>query len=134
MIIWEMIALRKEAFNLMVKESKYIGIAFLLALAAFKIAFFKENFFTLIRTVASLFWLFVIPGYFIMIYWHDRVGFMERLVIGIFATTGIIGISSYYLGVFGLHIRYHTILLPSILILIGLAVNLRNSSKPHSQL
>ena len=127
-----MIALKKEAFNLILKESRYVGIAFLLALAFFKIAFFKESMATLARSVASLFWLFAIPGYFIMLYWNEKLDFIERFVIGMFISAGMIGISSYYLGLFGLHIKYHAILLPSILILIGLIINLENNSKPHS--
>jgi uncharacterized membrane protein len=121
-----MIALKKEVFELVKKELKYIGILFLLVLIIFKIAFFKENLVVLFRSVISLFWLFVLPGYFIMLYWKEKLKFLERFIIGIALSAAIIGMSSYYLGLIGLNIKYHAIILPPILILIGATINLRN--------
>ena len=117
--------MKKEVFDLVKKELMHIGLLFVLMIILFKIAFFKENFIVLLRNVLSLFWLFVLPGYFIMFYWNEKLNFMERFVIGIAVSAALIGISSYYLGLIGLNIKYHAVLLPSILILIGLAVNLR---------
>ena len=118
----EGIALKKEVSDLLKKELQYIGLLFLLALAIFKIAFFKEDFIVLLRNVLSLFWLFVLPGYFILLYWREKLEFIERFVIGIALSAGIIGISSYYLGLIGLNIKYHTFVLPLALILIGIAI------------
>jgi len=125
MIIQEMIALKKEAFNFIKKEMKHIGILLLLALVIFKIAFFKENLIVLARTVLSLFWLFVLPGYFIMLYWKEKLGFLERFVIGIFISASVIGILSYYLGLVGLNIKYHAVILPLTLILFGIGLNFK---------
>ena len=118
----EGIALKKEVSDLLKKELQYIGLLFLLALAIFKIAFFIEDFIVLLRNVLSLFWLFVLPGYFILLYWREKLEFIERFVIGIALSAGIIGISSYYLGLIGLNIKYHTFVLPLALILIGIAI------------
>ena len=118
--------MKKEVFEQVKKELKYIGILFLLVLIIFKIAFFKEGIIVLLRNVLSLFWLFALPGYFIMLYWKEKLAFTERFVIGIALSASIIGISSYYLGLIGLNIKYHTIALPLVLILIGAIVNLRN--------
>ena len=112
--------MRKEFFDSVKKELQYIGLLFLLALLIFKIAFFKENLIVLFRTVLSLFWLFVLPGYFIMLYWEEKLEFVERFVIGIALTTGMIGIFSYYIGLLGLNIKYHTVLLPISIIIIGI--------------
>jgi len=122
--------LRKEIFNVVKKEMVYIGLLLISALAIFKIIYFKENMITLIRTVFSLFWLFVLPSYFAMLYWHDKLEFMERFVIGIAATAAVIGIFSYYIGLFGLNIKYHGIVLPLLIILIGsiTALNKKNFS------
>ena len=110
------------------KELKYMGILFLLVLIIFKIAFYKENLIVLFRNVLSLFWLFALPGYFIMLYWKEKIGFLERFIVGIALSAAIIGIFSYYLGLIGLNIKYHTILLPLVLILIGIIIiNLRKS-------
>ena len=115
--------MKKKVFDSL--ELKYIGILFLLALIIFKIAFFKENLIVLLRNVLSLFWLFVLPGYFIMLYWKEKLSFAERFVIGIALSAAIIGIFSYYLGLMGLNIKYHTIVLPLVLILVGIVINLR---------
>jgi len=109
--------------RVIIKEFQYIGIIFLLALIAFKIAFFKENLIVLVRNVLSLFWLFILPGYFLMLYWKEKIGFLERFIIGIVLAAAIIGVFSYYLGLLGLNIKYHTIVLPLILILLGVVIN-----------
>lgn len=121
----EEIALKREIFDL--KELKYLGILFLLALIAFKIAFFRENSIVLLRSVVAIFWLFVIPGYFIMLYWKNKLDFVERAVIGIGVSAAIIGILSYYISLAGLNLRFHAILLPLIIIFIGVIINLRKS-------
>lgn len=121
--------MRKEVFDVMKKESMYFGILFLLALVIFKIAFFNENLIVLLRNVLSLFWLFALPGYFIMLYWSEKLDFAERIVIGIVVAAGITGISSYYLGLMGLNIKYHAIVLPLAFISIGILANLKDYSK-----
>src|SRR3989344_5829700 len=131
MIKLELIALRKEVFDLVRKELVHISLLFLLVLFIFKIAFFKENLVVLLRTVLSLFWLFVLPGYFIMLYWKERLEFIERIVIGIALSAGVIGVFSYYLGIIGLNIKYHAVLLPLAVIIAGLiaAVNKRHRNQ-----
>ena len=126
--------LRKEAFDLLAKELKYTGLLIMAALIIFKIAFFKENLAVLLRNVLSLFWMFVLPGYFIMLYWAEKLDFMERFIIGIALSAGVIGISSYYIGLMGLNMRYHAFILPFLLILTGFIVfyNKKNNySKEH---
>ncbi len=117
--------MKKEVFNTALKELKYIGLLFLLVMIIFKIAFFKENLIILFRNALSLFWLFVLPGYFLMLYWKEKLEFIERFIIGIALAAAIIGIFSYYLGLIGLNIKYHTIVLPLILILFGVIINFR---------
>jgi len=109
----------------MKKELMYIGLLFIIALVVFKIAFFKEEVTVLLRTVLSLFWLFVLPGYFILLYWKEKLGFMERFIVGIMVSAAIIGIASYYIGLIGLNIKYHIALLPLVLIIIGIVAAIR---------
>lgn len=113
--------MKKEVFDLIKKESAYIGILFLLVIIIFKIAFFNEDLFVLTRTVFSIFWLFILPGYFIMLNWPE-LDFIERFIIGIAISAGITGVISYYLGLFGLNIKYHVILLPLAIIIIGFII------------
>jgi len=118
----ELIALNKENFDAIKKEMKYICLLFLSAIAIFKIAFFKEDLIVIARVVSSLFWLFVLPGYAIMVYWKENLGFTERVIIGVALSAGIIGILSYYMGLIGLNIRYHAIVLPLALIATGIFI------------
>ena len=117
--------MKKEAFDAIKKELKYIGLLFLVFLVIFRVVFFKENLVVLFRIVLSLFWLFVVPGYFIMLYWREKIDFTERFIIGIVLAAGIIGIISYYLGLAGLNLKYHAVILPSVLILAGLIFSSR---------
>ncbi len=117
--------MKKETFDLVKKEMIYTLIVFFIAIAIFKIAFFKESFIVVLRMVLSLFWIFVLPGYFMMLYWRENLEFMERLVIGIVISAALAGILSYYLGLIGLNIKYHAVLLPPILILAGILASLR---------
>ena len=130
--------MKKELFDKVKKELQYIGILFLVALVMFKIVFFKENFIVLLRVVFSLFWLFVLPGYFLMLYWKERLEFIERIIIGLIVSAAIIGIFSYYigsvaiigtfsyyLGLLGLHIKFQTIVLPLVSIIAGSVFSMR---------
>ena len=118
--------MKKEIFNVIKRELRYIVFSFLLVLVVFKIAFFKENFIVLLRNVLSLFWLFVLPGYFIMLYWNEKLSFMGRFAVGIAIAAALIGISSYYLGLIGLNIKYHAVLLPLAIMSIGLFILMKN--------
>ena len=122
-----MIVLKKEVFSVIVRESKYIGILFFLALVIFKIAFYKENFIVILRNVLSLFWLFVLPGYFIMLYWKENLEFIERVIVGIGIAAAIIGISSYYISLMGFNLKYHAIALPLLIIFMGVTINAKKS-------
>lgn len=117
--------MKKELFENTKKELFYILILFFIALIIFKIAFSKENLIVLLRNVFSLFWLFVLPGYFIMLYWKEKLEFLERLIVGVVLAAAVIGISSYYLGLIGINIKYHIVLLPSILIISGILLMLK---------
>ena len=117
--------MKKEVFEQMKKEAKYLGLLFVIVLVAFQIAFFKENILVTLRYVLSLFWIFVLPGYFLMLYWNEKLEFLERILIGIALAAAVTGIFSYYIGLMGLHIKYHTVLLPLIIIIVGLIATLR---------
>ena len=120
-----MIALNKETFDDIKRELGYIGILFVLIFIIFKIIYFKNSFSDSLVFVASLFWMFVLSGYFIMFYWKEKLDFMERLIIGIALSAAVIGISSYYIGLTGLNIRYHGTILPLAMIAIGLWIAFR---------
>ncbi|MBW2981194.1 hypothetical protein KY360_07295 [Candidatus Woesearchaeota archaeon] len=105
-------------------ESKYLFLIFVLLIFIFKGLFYNEPLMNILRILISYFLVFVLPGFCLMYYWNNRLEFLERLVVGIFLQTAIVGITSYYLGLLGLHIKYHGILLP--VIVIGVAVVILN--------
>ncbi len=101
------------------KEAKYLGILFVLLVVIFKIVFFKEGIFNIIKLFLGIFWVFIIPGFVLMYYWAEKLNFLERLLIGTAVSAAVISIASYYIGlVFGLHVKYHGFLLPIIFLII----------------
>jgi len=112
--------LRKEAFEKVRKELAKLGILLLLFILIFKIIYFNEKFSVVFRAVIAIFWMFALPGYFLMLYWHEKLEFLERLVVGTAVSAAVIGISSYYIGLVGLNVKYHGVVLPAVLILAGI--------------
>lgn len=119
--------MKKEIFDSVKNESKYIGILFLIVSLIFKIVYFKENLFVVLRMVLSLFWLFVLPGYFIMLYWKEKLDFTERMLVGIAVSAAIIGVFSYYIGLLGLNMKFHPVLLPLLIMIIGFVAAIKKA-------
>lgn len=115
--------MNKEAFNTIRKELSNVGFLFIAVFMIFKLVYYKDPLLTSLRFAASLFWMFVLSSYFIMLYWKDKLDFTERLIIGIGLSAAVIGIASYYIGLMGLNISYHGIFLPLIMIVTGLTVS-----------
>ncbi|MBW2976431.1 hypothetical protein KY347_03220 [Candidatus Woesearchaeota archaeon] len=117
--------LTKEKIDKIKKELTYLLIVFVGGIIIFKMVFYKEDILNVLKMVASLFWLFLLPGYSIILYWEEKLDFLERLIIGVALGLALIGITSYYLGLAGLSIKYHTIILPLVFILVGLMLYLK---------
>ncbi len=117
--------MKKEVFEKLKKELLYVLIIFALLFVLFNFIFYKENFLVKLRAVLSFFWLFVVPGYILMFYWESNLEFIERFMIGITLAAAITGISSYYLGLSGLNLKYHIFLLPVVLIVAGTIIILK---------
>lgn len=113
-------SLDKEKMVRLKKELIYLLIALVGAIVLFKLIFYNEILVNTIKLVASLFWLFVLPGHFIMLYWEKSLDFTERMIIGTALGVGLEGIFSYYLGILGINIRFLAVILPLVLILTGL--------------
>ena len=115
--------MNKELTDKIKRESLNILILVAVGVVLFKIVFYKENLMVVLRTVTAFFWLFVIPGFYLMYYWHEKLDFLERFLIGMALSGSIIGIASYYISLLGLNIKYHIILLPLVcLIAAGVVV------------
>lgn len=124
-----MIALKQQILRKIKKESLYVLISLIVLFSALKIAFIKEDISVLFQLSLSIFWLFVLPGYSIMFYWEEKLGFMERMILGIFISAAIIGVFGYYLGLIGINLKYLNIVLPILMLLFA---GLLNSKKLFS--
>lgn len=111
--------MKQEIFNKIRKESFHLLILFAIVAILFKIVFYNESVLVVVRTVFAIFWLFVIPGFYLMFYWSNELEFLERVVIGIAVSAAVVGISSYFLGLIGLNLKYHGIILPIFCLVIG---------------
>lgn len=109
----------------LISELKALALAFAAAMIIMKAAYSGESTAVVAKTTASLFWLFVIPGYAVTLYWREKLGAIERLAAGTIAAMAATGILSYYLGIAGLKIQNQTIILPAAIIAASLAVCLK---------
>lgn len=101
-------------------EMIYTGVVFILLNILMKIVFYKEAILNTFKISFGVFWLFVIPGYFLMYYWREELDFFSRLVIGSGISGALIGMLSYYIGLIGLNLKYQAVVLPVIVILVAL--------------
>lgn len=112
---------RREVLNL-------LAVAALMA-AIVKVVFYRQDFVTTTRTALSLFWMLTLPGYALLYYWKEKLGFTERIVVGTAAGAAVTAIASYYLGIAGLHVKYHGIVLPiAMLIVAAVAVKRKKAA------
>ena len=123
--------MKKEVFEQIRKEFAVIFVIFILAFLAFKVIFLPEDFFIVLRAVAAIFWVLVVPGFAIMLYWREELKFYERLIIGIGVGTVLVGLLSYYTGLIGLHVKYHAVLLPLAIIIAGLILAISRKYEPN---
>ena len=107
----------KEKIN---KELSMLLVVFIMAVIIMQIVFYKESFFVNLGISASLIWILVLPGFAVMYYWEKDLDFLKRLLIGIALSAALVGISSYYLGIAGIHTKYH-VFLPLVFIAIGIS-------------
>ena len=114
--------LNKELVDKLKKEAICILALFALGIIIFKAIFYKEQLVVVIKFLSGFFWLFVLPGFSLMYYWHNKLDFTERFLIGIATSMALVGIISYHLGVIGLHVVYHALVIPSILLVLGSVV------------
>lgn len=95
-------------------------ISYVIGLVLFQIVFFMENFLVVLRTVTSLFWILVLPGFGITYMW--KLNFIERFALAVAISAALMGIFPYYLGLAGVHVSLSSLLLPALFIVMGLFV------------
>lgn len=100
------------------RELTYLAIGYVILAIIFKIAFAKSSVFEVLRVSASIYWMFVLPGYALFL--CSKQEFVDRIIIGIIVQVGVIGHLSYFLGLAGWHIANHGLILPLASIAIGI--------------
>ena len=124
--------MKSEALAKLKKEMTYLGILFLVIFAVFKVLFYKEDFLPTLRVVFGLFWLFLVPGFSLLYYWHEKLRFIERIILSFPLSAALVGILSYHLGLIGIDIRYHS-LLPLVFLAAGLMIVITKIKKAKKE-
>lgn len=104
------------------REGGYLLAVLLYCYSLLQLTFYKESLLFILGFTWKAYYLFFLPGYCLLLHKRETVGFPVRLIIGGALGTALLLISSYYLGILGLHLRYHAYVLPPAFILLGLAL------------
>jgi len=107
-------------------DLKKLGIVYLASIIVVQILFYKEFFINTLRLTTGFFWLFVLPGFSIMLNYEKKFDFIERLIIGTALGFAIVGTIGYSLGLLGISMKLHQYLIPIATIAIGLYLTARN--------
>ena len=109
------LAYQKEVFPLI--ELKRHGLLVVALFVMLKIVFWNEQLVIVAKLCLLTVWMLFIPGY--LLFYNTKMEYLEKIIAGSLVSAAIIGLSSYYVGLLGLHIDYHIFVLPALLILFG---------------
>ncbi len=86
--------------------------------AILEAVFYRESIAVVARFVVGVLWLFVIPGTLtaMLIDKNNKLGITEKSIAGTAVAIIVTGITSYYLGLAGLNVRSHWIIIPLLII------------------
>jgi hypothetical protein len=101
-----------------IKELKWLAIGYIALSILVFIAFQQSSIAEILRITASIYWMFVLPGYALAL--CSKQGFVERFIIGLTVQTAAFGLASYYAGLLGWHVAMHGLVLPILSIIIGI--------------
>jgi len=94
------------------EEGKYLAILFISLVILLKIVMYNSYFFSIIKIVFAIFWLFILPGFCLLYYWHEKLSFLERLIFGFSLGAAIIGVLGYNIALIGISNNIHHIIFP----------------------
>jgi hypothetical protein len=102
------------------EDLKYLGISFAVMFVIFSAAFHKSGMFLALKLTLGLYWLFILPGFFLLLAYEKKLSFFERLVAGTVIGAVLMTVFGYYIGIiFALNIKYYPWFLPPIFIIAG---------------
>ena len=111
----------------LVKDSKIIGLLMLAAYVVMQIAFYKENVLVVARTIAGLFYIFVLPLLPLTYVFLPQVHIYTRLLVSTGLSWSAVTLTSYYAGLSFLSVNNHAVL-PLALFIISCALLYVSSS------
>lgn len=96
-----------------------LGITYLVLLLMFVISF-KDDIFLKLKLVSTIFWMFVLPGFSMLLMWQEKLKFLERFVAGTILGGILMGMFGYLIGLItGMNLKYYPYFLPIIFIGLG---------------
>lgn len=102
---------------------------FVLSVVLFKIVFMNESIWVVGKTVISFYFLFIVPGFFIMNYWQEKLDFLERFLISLPLGAAITGGIGFLLGLVNVKMGIHMWVIPTACIVLGLYLNKKQGRK-----
>jgi uncharacterized membrane protein len=111
-----------------IPEWQKIALSFAIITLILRTIFFNQDFLVLLKAVSSIYWVLILPGIGLTYLLHD-MNLIERFAISVAISAALVGVSSYYLGLFGVHIRYSAIFVPLIFTVISIVLMYKQSEK-----
>ncbi len=78
-----LIKMKKKIKNLFFEELKIISILSLFLFLFFLSHYYLESLFFIFKLTLAHLFLFILPGYFLILYYIDKISFSERLILGL---------------------------------------------------
>jgi len=110
------------------QEVQYLLAGYVALSIVFFVAFRQSPLMDVLRTTASIYWMFVLPGYALAL--CSRQGFVDRVLIGTSVQVGVFGLASYYLSLMGWSLATHGLVLPVFSIIVGIVL-WKRAQKPQ---
>ncbi len=107
-------------------EVKLLLGSIIFILVLLKVMFYKEPTLSVMKTGFSFWYLTVLPGYAFVRNSFKKSGVLEKMLLSLAVGASLLGILSYYLGLLGIHVKYHAYIIPPALILTGVLIGLKN--------
>lgn len=104
------------------RELLWLCAIFLGMVVLAKATFYRESLRFLFPFVAKLFLIFVFPGYTLLLFQRETIGLSRRIALGIGINLGLLLTLSYTLGMVGIHLRYHHLIIPLPITILGLTL------------
>lgn len=104
-------------------EFKIIALAFVLLYAFFQIHYFKESPLVILKTTIAHFYLFMIPGYSLLLMFYKETSRIERLVLGVGVGYALQSFLLYFISYFlKINMMKYNLLVSAVLILLGIGL------------